>query len=79
MRVETYSELKTDIELIKKDILYIKENIGKLNKTINGNGTHGYAQRIERVEAFNNRLVGALIAMNVIWGIIAVVIGYLMR
>ena len=74
--IAEYSELRTDIELIKKDIAYIKENIYNINKCLNGNGTPGHSQRIERLEAFQNKIIGALVAMNVIWGVIAVVLGF---
>jgi len=72
----TYTNLKTDIELIKKDINYIKENIRNIDKCLNGNGKIGHEQRLEKLEAFQNKIIGALIVINVLWGGVAILIGY---
>lgn len=64
------ASLRTDIEVIKQDIKYIKTNFQEFNKVIKGDTQPGIVQKVERLEEFKNRVLGALIVMNVVWGLI---------
>ncbi len=76
---EDLALMKTDIELIKKDISYIKKQISEITKSINGNGSPGVIQRLERLETFRDKTSGALFAMNIIWGIVVVILSFLIQ
>jgi len=64
------TSLRTDIEVIKQDIKYIKNNFQEFNKVIKGDTQPGIVQKVERLEEFKNKILGALIVMNVVWGLI---------
>jgi len=64
------TSLRTDIEVIKQDIKYIKNNFQEFNKVIKGDTQPGIVQKVEQLEEFKNKILGALIVMNVVWGLI---------
>lgn len=68
------TSLRTDIEVIKQDIKYIKNNFQEFNKVIKGDTQPGIIQKVERLEDFKNKILGALIVMNVVWGLIITLI-----
>lgn len=67
---EDVNKLKVDIAGIRKDISYIKENFQSVYKSLNGNGQPGIMQRVSSLETFRDKIVGALIVLNMIWAAI---------
>lgn len=67
---EDVNKLKVDIAGIRKDISYIKENFHSVYKSLNGNGQPGIMQRVSSLETFRDKIVGALIVLNMIWAAI---------
>lgn len=72
---EDINKLKMDLAGMRKDISYIKKNIDNLNKCLNGNGQPGIVQKLNSLETFRDKIVGALIVINMIWAVILYLIG----
>lgn len=71
------NNLKVDIEGIRKDIKYIKENFQSVNKCLNGNGQPGIMQRVSSLETFRDKINGALIILNILWAVLLYIINVL--